>query len=875
MQSSLRRRLVFVVVLAAALVIVSSLLLVLSASAGFVDAQTQLALRQGAAREAALIDSALREVSSGAHTLARLATSTRSTTALWTNATALLTAERTGDLAIERATLTQTYRENTVRTLAFRQPLAPGLAPFSSIIGTRTPADVLSSQFVGGRGDAVWSSIGQPRLGGPRGVEVTTRFDVPGQPDDGLVTLEVSQASIERLLDRVAREMAVAPAVGQVPLAELPRSAALLLSPQGDLIAARFTPDLRAPADDALDALPARLLGVLGTADGNAVLFDNPLGRGSTTNSVFMVESRLESADWRLLTLTPYNSLIAPLGQRVIGGIYLSMLGVIALGAFVYAWSKGRISDPLVELTTAAQEIGSGDLRYTIAYQARTDEVGGLARALDAMKSNLADSYESLSMWSRTLERRVEERTNEADHARTEAQALAQELRLVYNTSLSIVGTASLSAVLNQLVGTVPDLLKATYCSVWLLTDDMRGLVLAASTGETANIGRTIGLNEGLAGETLSRGEPIRLDDYALFNNRIDWLNSGFRRAVSVPLIANAPDNRSSVIGALLAGRDITAEPFSTREQRLLSLLANLVSPLVRNAQLFDALDEAVRRAESANAVKTRFLASVTHELRTPLNLIINNADFMKIGAFGEVNEEQHSRLEQTTRSAEHLLYLINDLLDVSKIEAGEMQLFFQLSDLGSIIEDTIDSAYALMDPKRPVELVTVIPDHLPAVEMDARRVRQILTNLLSNAIKFTKQGEVRFEVRIGESAGEGGQRDGTRMVQFIVKDTGIGIAPEDQARIFEAFERTGRARQEGIEGTGLGLSISRYLAEAHAGTLSLTSQVGVGSTFIFTLPMYQPSSLAFLVAEVDDYRDETDQGDRLADPAPGAGASS
>jgi signal transduction histidine kinase len=301
-------------------------------------------------------------------------------------------------------------------------------------------------------------------------------------------------------------------------------------------------------------------------------------------------------------------------------------------------------------------------------------------------------------------------------------------------------------------------------------------------------------------------------------------------------------------IGAVLVGRTKDAKPFSERDQRLLSLFANLVSPVVRNAQLFIQREEAQMEAERASSVKTRFLASVTHELRTPLNLIINNMDFMRIGQFGAVTPEQRERLDQAIRSAEHLLYLINDLLDVSKIEAGEMELTIVPADLTPVLEDALDTALMLLERKtNPIALEAHFPENIPLIPMDARRVRQVLTNLLSNAVKFTQEGRVDLIVRVlphipanasvvsllENSAGTDGGS-----IEFEVRDTGMGIPKDEINKLFEAFERSDRAKYMSIEGTGLGLPISRYLVEAHGGKLTVESYVGIGSTFRFTLPL-------------------------------------
>ncbi|MEL6272818.1 MAG: HAMP domain-containing sensor histidine kinase, partial [Chloroflexota bacterium] len=242
--------------------------------------------------------------------------------------------------------------------------------------------------------------------------------------------------------------------------------------------------------------------------------------------------------------------------------------------------------------------------------------------------------------------------------------------------------------------------------------------------------------------------------------------------------------------------------------------------------------DEAVREAQRANHVKTRFLASVTHELRTPLNLVINNMDFMRIGAFGDVNEEQIGRLDQTIRSAEHLLYLINDLLDVSKIEAGELELYLQPTRIYTILDDVLANTEVLLEQYGKagrVSFVTDIDEDIPEFPMDARRVRQVFVNLLSNGLKFTEEGSVTLRVT-----------NRRHYIRVEVADTGMGIPDDELSKLFEAFERTNSAKEKAIEGTGLGLPICKFLIEAHGGEINVQSVLGEGTTFTFTLPMRQ-----------------------------------
>ncbi|MEO1441249.1 MAG: HAMP domain-containing sensor histidine kinase, partial [Chloroflexota bacterium] len=344
----------------------------------------------------------------------------------------------------------------------------------------------------------------------------------------------------------------------------------------------------------------------------------------------------------------------------------------------------------------------------------------------------------------------------------------------------------------------------------------------------TDKIGTEVPLGTGLVGRAAMEQQLLVVDDYPNWTYRMDIETSDvMHQAMAVPLMFSGEP-----IGAVIVGRTFESPFFEIDDQRLLRLFANLVSPAVRNAQLFVQRDEAVREAQRANHVKTRFLASVTHELRTPLNLVINNMDFMRIGAFGDVNEEQIGRLDQTIRSAEHLLYLINDLLDVSKIEAGELELYLQPTRIYTILDDVLANTEVLLEQYGKagrVSFVTDIDEDIPEFPMDARRVRQVFVNLLSNGLKFTEEGSVTLRVT-----------NRRHYIRVEVADTGMGIPDDELSKLFEAFERTNSAKEKAIEGTGLGLPICKFLIEAHGGEINVQSVLGEGTTFTFTLPMRQ-----------------------------------
>jgi signal transduction histidine kinase len=229
--------------------------------------------------------------------------------------------------------------------------------------------------------------------------------------------------------------------------------------------------------------------------------------------------------------------------------------------------------------------------------------------------------------------------------------------------------------------------------------------------------------------------------------------------------------------------------------------------------------------AEAANQAKSEFLANMSHELRTPLNAIIGFSEVLSERMFGEINEKQAEYLADIQESGRHLLSLINDILDLSKIEAGRMELEPSDFDLPSAIEHSLILVRERAQ-RRGIGLGHTVDEQLGMIHADERKLKQVLLNLLSNALKFTPEGG-RIDVRAA-------LRDG--IAEVSVTDTGIGISPEDQEAVFEEFRQVGTASKK-VEGTGLGLAISKKFIELHGGKIWVTSQVGTGSTFAFTLP--------------------------------------
>jgi GAF domain-containing protein len=294
----------------------------------------------------------------------------------------------------------------------------------------------------------------------------------------------------------------------------------------------------------------------------------------------------------------------------------------------------------------------------------------------------------------------------------------------------------------------------------------------------------------------------------------------GYRSLLAVPLLLD-----QKIMGALTIYRRQTGD-FAPEIVKLLQTFATQSALAIQNARLFREIEDKSRQIEAANRHKSEFLANMSHELRTPLNAIIGFSEVLGERMFGELNEKQAEYTDDILSSGRHLLSLINEILDLSKVEAGRMELELATFDLPLAI-DNARTFVRERATKHGINLDVAIDERLGDFVGDERKIKQVLLNLLSNAVKFTPEGG-----RIGINAR---QADGS--VEISVSDTGIGIAPEDQAKIFEEFRQVGSDYAHKVEGTGLGLTLAKKFVELHGGRIWVTSELGKGSTFSFTLP--------------------------------------
>jgi signal transduction histidine kinase len=280
-------------------------------------------------------------------------------------------------------------------------------------------------------------------------------------------------------------------------------------------------------------------------------------------------------------------------------------------------------------------------------------------------------------------------------------------------------------------------------------------------------------------------------------------------------------------VGALVVRRKAAGE-FSQNTVDLLKTFAAQSVLAIQNARLFREIEDKSRQLQVASEHKSQFVASMSHELRTPLNAIIGLTEMMVTNAVRFGTEKAQEPLQRVNRAGTHLLGLINQVLDLSKIEAGKLELNPQTVQLRPLIDDVIGTAGQLAEQNKN-RLVVDAQENLSALTVDPMRLRQILLNLLSNACKFTKAGEVKLAARRVSN--------GSNFVEFAVSDTGIGMTAEQQAKLFGEFTQGDASTAQRFGGTGLGLSITRKLARLMGGEVTVASEPGKGSVFTVRLP--------------------------------------
>jgi len=480
----------------------------------------------------------------------------------------------------------------------------------------------------------------------------------------------------------------------------------------------------------------------------------------------------------------------------------------------------------------ATVELGGARTFLAVPMLREEQLVGGLViyrpevRPFDDEQIGLLQTFASqavIAIENVRLFKELEERTRELAHS-------VEELRALGEVGRAVSSTLDLETVLTTIVSRANQLSGTDAGAIYEYDEAQELFRLRATQNlpdEVAELLRATPLRrgEGAVGRLAETRQPVQIVDITeegAYRSSVREIltRTGYRALLAVPLL-----REDHIIGGLVVNRTAPGE-FSPEVVELLTTFATQSALAIQNARLFEELGEKSRQLEVADRHKSEFLANMSHELRTPLNAIIGFSEVLVERMFGELNEKQDEYLRDIFGSGRHLLSLINDILDLSKIEAGRMELEVTRFDLPA----AIDNALTLVRGRAAnhgIALSAEVDPRLGEFSGDERKLKQVLLNLLSNAVKFTPEGG-RVEVRAVPV--DGG-------VEIAVRDTGIGIAPEDQEAIFEEFRQVGGDYAKKREGTGLGLALTKRFVELHGGTIRVESEPGKGSTFTFTLP--------------------------------------
>ena len=520
----------------------------------------------------------------------------------------------------------------------------------------------------------------------------------------------------------------------------------------------------------------------------------------------------IEPLDWKVFVEQPVAEVYAKLNASIMRTAMLLLAGLVisALAALALARSMVR---PIRTLDEGARRIGAGDLDQQIVVNTG-DELQGLAEQFNRMTAQLRESYAG-------LERKVEARTAELQQTLAQQTATAEILQVISNS------VADTQPVFDKIMHSCARLFQSDEAGIVLLGAD--GLLHLAATRGAAD-DQTQAMfpmpREASATDLAIRGrEVVHIPDIPHAPHAPETLRRASAQ-MGIASIVMAPMLWEELgVGSIYVGRR-QAAPFSDEDITLLKTFADQAVIAIQNARLFHEIRDKSRQLEIADQHKSEFLANMSHELRTPLNAIIGFSEVLIERIFGELNEKQDDYLKDIHSSGRHLLNLINDILDLSKIEAGRMELDVETFDAASALANAMTLVRERAQ-RHAIKLALEVAPQVGEFRADERKFKQILLNLLSNAVKFTPDG--------GSIVMRAGLVDGA--LEVAVSDTGIGIAQADQQAVFEEFRQVGRDYTTKHEGTGLGLALTKRFVELHGGTIRVDSEPGRGSTFTFTLP--------------------------------------
>jgi signal transduction histidine kinase/CheY-like chemotaxis protein/PAS domain-containing protein len=411
-----------------------------------------------------------------------------------------------------------------------------------------------------------------------------------------------------------------------------------------------------------------------------------------------------------------------------------------------------------------------------------------------------------------------------------ETQQANDELMTLNEITNAVNQSLNLDDILEKAMQQVLSITAFESGLIGIVDQETRELSLKAHLGLPQSVSQHLekhGLKGTLCERTFVQGKVTSLDDISRVQHTEtgSLVAMGFISFLGVPL-----ESKGETLGTLcLFG--LKQREYSDINLDMMRSIGQQVGVAIENAQLFEEQRTTAERLRELDKLKSQFLANMSHELRTPLNSIIGFSRVILKGIDGPTTDLQQQDLTAIYNSGQHLLNMINDILDLSKLEAGKMEITFEEINLEDLIKSVMSTAMGLVKDK-PIELYQKIAPDLPVVKADPTKVRQVILNLIANAAKFTDEGSIIVK------ASQQTKLDGTPEIKVCVTDTGQGISPEDQEKLFQPFSQVDASPTRKTSGSGLGLSICRALVEMHGGEIGLESEFGKGSSFYFTLPL-------------------------------------